>query len=59
MIRLVKFIAGMRFFVLIPVIGLAIAAVVLFIKGGIDLVYFLWELVFGIGGVRYTREYYC
>ena len=59
MIRLVKFIAGMRFFALIPFIGLAIAADVLFIKGGLDLVHFLWELIFGIGGSRYTREYYC
>ncbi|MGB9939554.1 YqhA family protein [Methanosarcina sp.] len=38
----------MRFFVLIPVIGLAVAADVLFIKGGIDLVHFLWELVSGM-----------
>ena len=50
MIRLIKIIAGMRFFALIPFIGLAIAADVLFIKGGIELVYFLQELVFGIGG---------
>jgi hypothetical protein len=50
MIRLIKIIAGMRFFALIPFIGLAIAADVLFIKGGIELVYFLRELVFGIGG---------
>ena len=49
MIRLVKIIAGMRFFALIPFIGLAIAADVLFIKGGLDLGHFLWELVFGIG----------
>lgn len=50
MIRIVKFIAGMRFFVLIPVIGLAIAAVILFIKGGIDLIHFLPELIFGLEG---------
>ena len=31
-----KFVAGMRFFVLVPIIGLAIAAVVLFVKGSID-----------------------
>ncbi|WP_410510044.1 YqhA family protein [Methanosarcina hadiensis] len=48
MIRVVKFIAGLRFFVLIPVIGLSIAAVILFIKGGIDLIHFLPELVFGV-----------
>ena len=48
MIRIVKFIAGMRFFVLIPVIGLTFAAVILFIKGGIDLIYFLSELIFGL-----------
>jgi len=40
----------MRFFALIPFIGLAIAADVLFIKGGLDLVHFLWALIFGIGG---------
>lgn len=48
MIRVVRFIAGIRFFVLIPVIGLAIAAVILFIKGGIDLIHFLPELIFGM-----------
>jgi len=48
MIKVVKFIAGTRFFVLIPVIGLAIAAVILFIKGGIELVYFLPELISGM-----------
>lgn len=47
MIRVVRFIAGIRFFVLIPVIGLAIAAVILFIKGGIDLINFLPEIIFG------------
>ncbi|MGB9929926.1 MAG: YqhA family protein [Methanosarcina sp.] len=55
MIRLVKFIAGMRFFTLIPFIGLAIASAVLFIKGGINLVNFLWELSLGIG-VEDTQE---
>lgn len=49
MIRVFKFIAGMRFFVLIPVVGLAIAAVILFIKGGIELIYFLPTLIFGKG----------
>lgn len=48
MIRVVKFITGTRFFVLIPVIGLAIAAVILFIKGGIELIYFLPELISGM-----------
>ena len=33
MIKLIKIIAGMRFFVLVPFIGLAIASDVLFIKG--------------------------
>jgi uncharacterized membrane protein YqhA len=50
MIRFVKLIAGMRFFVLIPIIGLSIAADILFVRGGIDLVYFLWKLIFGIEG---------
>ncbi len=35
----------MRFFGLIPIIGLAIAACILFIKGGIDLINLLVELV--------------
>lgn len=52
MIRVVKFIAGMRFFVLIPVIGLAIAAVTLFIKGGIDIIYFLSEIIFGMDEIE-------
>jgi hypothetical protein len=56
MIRLVKFIAGMRFFVLIPVIGLSLAAVILFIKGGITLIRFLLELISGIEGETATRE---
>lgn len=42
-----RFIAGMRFFVLIPVIGLAIAACALFIKGGIDIVHFMVVLITG------------
>lgn len=46
--KVVRFIAGIRFFVLIPVIGLAIAACALFIKGGIDLIHFIGELVTGI-----------
>jgi len=47
--RVVRFIAGMRFFVLIPVIGLAIAACALFIKGGVDIVHFMGEMITGIG----------
>lgn len=39
----------MRFFVLIPVIGLAIAACTLFIIGGVDLVHFMVGLVTGVG----------
>jgi len=46
--KVVRFIAGMRYFVLIPVIGLAIAACALFIKGGVDLVRFMGELVTGM-----------
>lgn len=47
--KVVKFIAGIRYFVLIPVIGLTIAACTLFIKGGVDLVHFMGEIVAGIG----------
>jgi len=43
--KIVKLIAGMRFFGLIPVIGLAIAACILFIKGGFDLVNLLIEVI--------------
>jgi len=46
--KVVRFIAGMRFFVLIPVIGLAIAACVLFVKGGIDIIHFMGELITGM-----------
>ena len=46
--KVVRFIAGMRFFVLIPVIGLAIAACALFIKGGIDIVHFLGKMITGL-----------
>lgn len=49
--KVVKFIAGMRYFVLIPVIGLTIAACALFIKGGVDLVRFMGELATGMGEV--------
>ena len=48
--KVVRFIAGMRFFVLIPVIGLAIAACVLFVKGGIDIIHFMGELITGMSG---------
>src|SRR5512145_1392237 len=47
--RVVRFIASMRFFVLIPVIGLAIAACALFVKGGADIVHFMVEMIKGIG----------
>jgi uncharacterized membrane protein YqhA len=47
--NVVRFIASMRFFVLIPVIGLAIAACALFIKGGADIVHFMVEMIKGIG----------
>lgn len=43
--KIVKFIAGIRFFVLIPITGLAIAACILFIEGGIDLVHLLLEMI--------------
>lgn len=43
--KIVRFIAGVRFFVLIPVLGLAIAACILFIEGGIDLVHLLLKMV--------------
>jgi uncharacterized membrane protein YqhA len=46
--KVVRFIAGIRFFVLIPVIGLAIAACVLFIKGGIDIIHFMGKLIPGM-----------
>lgn len=46
--KVVRFIAGMRYFVLIPVIGLTITACALFIKGGVDLVRFMGELVTGM-----------
>lgn len=46
-VKVVRFIAGVRFFVLIPVIGLAIAACVLFIKGGVDIIHFVEELITG------------
>lgn len=46
--KVVRFIAAIRFFVLIPVIGLAIAACALFIKGGIDIVHFMGKLITGM-----------
>lgn len=55
MIKIVKFVAGMRYFVLIPVIGLAIATSILFIKGGFDLIHFLFDLISGMG-VKDTEE---
>jgi uncharacterized membrane protein YqhA len=47
LMKIVKFIAGIRFFVLIPIIGLAVAACALFIEGGIDLVHLLVEMAAG------------
>ena len=41
-------IAGMRLFGFIPVIGLTIAACILFIRGGTDLVNLLIEMIVGI-----------
>jgi uncharacterized membrane protein YqhA len=37
--KIVKFIAGIRFFMLIPITGLAVAAFILFIEGGNELVH--------------------
>jgi uncharacterized membrane protein YqhA len=42
--KIVKFIAGIRFFMLIPIIGLAVAAFVLFIEGGNELVHLLVKI---------------
>jgi len=42
--KIVKFIAGIRFFMLIPIIGLAVAAFVLFIEGGNELVHLLVKM---------------
>jgi uncharacterized membrane protein YqhA len=42
--KIVKFIAGIRFFMLIPIIGLAVAAFVLFIEGGMELVHLLVKI---------------
>ena len=43
--KIMNYFVGVRFLVLIPIIGLTIAACTLFIKGGIDLVSLLIELV--------------
>jgi hypothetical protein len=43
--KIVKLVAGMRLFGLILVIGLEIAACILFIKGGFDLVNLLLEVI--------------
>lgn len=45
MMKIVQIIAGMRLFGLIPVVGLGVAACALFIKGGVDLLNLLVELV--------------
>jgi uncharacterized membrane protein YqhA len=42
--KIVKFIAGIRFFMLIPIIGLSVAAFVLFIEGGNELVHLLVKM---------------
>jgi uncharacterized membrane protein YqhA len=43
--KIVKLIAGMRFIGLIPIIGLMIAACVMFIRGGFDLIDLLIEML--------------
>jgi uncharacterized membrane protein YqhA len=42
--KIVKFIAGIRFFMLIPIVGLAVAAFILFIEGGNELVHLLVKM---------------
>ncbi|MHB8101853.1 MAG: YqhA family protein [Methanosarcina sp.] len=42
--KIVKFIAGIRFVMLIPIIGLAVAAFVLFIEGGNELIHLLVKM---------------
>lgn len=42
--KIMKFIAGIRFFMLIPIIGLAVAAFVLFVEGGNELVHLLVKM---------------
>jgi hypothetical protein len=37
--KITKFIAGIRFFMLIPIVGLAVAGFVLFFEGSIELVH--------------------
>lgn len=44
-----RFVAGIRFFVLIPVIGLAVAACALFIKGGVDIIHFMAKMITEMG----------
>jgi uncharacterized membrane protein YqhA len=44
MMKIMKFIAGIRFFMLIPIIGLAVAAFILFFEGGIELVHLLVKM---------------
>ncbi|HEY3361687.1 MAG TPA: YqhA family protein [Methanosarcina sp.] len=46
--KVVKFIVGMRFLLLIPVIGLAVAACALCVKGGIGIAHFMGELIAGM-----------
>jgi uncharacterized membrane protein YqhA len=47
--KVMRVIASMRFFVLIPVIGLAIVACALFIMGGADIVHFMGKMITDIG----------
>ena len=47
--KIVKLIAGMRFVGLIPIIGLMIAACVMFIKGGFDLIDLLIKMIAEMG----------
>jgi len=45
-----KFLIGTRYLILIPILGLAIAAASFFIFGGIGLIRLLFELTFNAGG---------
>lgn len=52
MIRILRFIARIRYLVLIPVVGLAIASGILFVIGGIDLIRFLLTFITEMGGAH-------
>lgn len=45
-----RFLTGTRYLILIPILGLAIAAACFFIFGGIGLIRLLFELIFGASG---------